>query len=291
MGEVWLVRHQILRDQFAFKLIVPGVVIDDETVKRFVLEAQVMRALSRHPHAVVVHDADIDMERTCHLHRHGRRPRPQHRQAAQDRASPCRWTGRLRSSVNFATCSIKPMSAGSSTATSHRRNLMLEDPSGRARCTCESWTSALPRCLIPSRACSNPLPLTEYGRFFGKRSYASPEQLNGERVDRRSDLYSIGVILYEFLTGYRPFHGQPRKLLHGPLHGRSAPVCEDQSGCQSPRRRAGGATLPGEGSRESTAIGPGTVRAVPRGRSERRSPCLHLSPAGERREAVGDLSG
>ena len=63
MGEVWLVRHQILRDEFALKLIVPGVAIDDETVKRFVLEAQVMRALSRHPHAVVVHDADIDMNR------------------------------------------------------------------------------------------------------------------------------------------------------------------------------------------------------------------------------------
>ena len=42
MGEVWLVRHQILRDQFALKMIVPGVVIDDETVKRFVREAQVM---------------------------------------------------------------------------------------------------------------------------------------------------------------------------------------------------------------------------------------------------------
>ncbi len=63
MGEVWLVHHEILRDQFALKLIVPGAVIDEETVQRFVLEAQVMRALSRHPHAVVVHDADIDIER------------------------------------------------------------------------------------------------------------------------------------------------------------------------------------------------------------------------------------
>ena len=45
MGEVWLVRHQILRDQFALKMIVPGVVIDDESVKRFVREAQVMRQL------------------------------------------------------------------------------------------------------------------------------------------------------------------------------------------------------------------------------------------------------
>jgi eukaryotic-like serine/threonine-protein kinase len=67
--------------------------------------------------------------------------------------------------------------------------------------------------LDPEAGVFESRPLTEYGRFFGKRSYASPEQLNGEQVDRRSDLYSIGVILYEFLTGSRPFHGNAGKLL------------------------------------------------------------------------------
>ncbi len=63
MGEVWLVQHEILHDQLALKLIVAGASVDEEVLQRFVREAQVMRALSRHPHAVVVHDADIDVDR------------------------------------------------------------------------------------------------------------------------------------------------------------------------------------------------------------------------------------
>jgi len=62
--------------------------------------------------------------------------------------------------------------------------------------------------------------VTTGGVFLGKLRYASPEQFGSEPVDERSDLYSLGVVLYELLTGRSPFEGHdPQSWMAGHLFG------------------------------------------------------------------------
>jgi hypothetical protein len=54
---------------------------------------------------------------------------------------------------------------------------------------------------------------TKPGALLGKFCYMAPERVQGQRADRRSDIYALGVILYEFLAGVRPFSGQDEYAL------------------------------------------------------------------------------
>src|SRR5258708_9874677 len=49
---------------------------------------------------------------------------------------------------------------------------------------------------------------TKAGTMVGTAAYMSPEQIQGLRIDRRTDIFSAGVILYQFLTGPKPFSGE-----------------------------------------------------------------------------------
>jgi serine/threonine protein kinase len=56
------------------------------------------------------------------------------------------------------------------------------------------------------------------GHFVGTPKFASPEQFGGIQVDIRSDLYSLGVTLWEMLTGQAPFRGSPAEVMYQHQH-------------------------------------------------------------------------
>jgi serine/threonine-protein kinase len=63
------------------------------------------------------------------------------------------------------------------------------------------------------------------GAFGGTPDFASPEQFAGIQVDIRSDLYSLGVTLWEMLTGKALFRGTPGELMHQHQHQHQHAVC------------------------------------------------------------------
>jgi eukaryotic-like serine/threonine-protein kinase len=78
--------------------------------------------------------------------------------------------------------------------------------------------------------------LTEIGKPYGTPTHAAPEQARGDRVDHRADIFSMGVLLYEMLTGTWPFHGKTSiDVRHAVLHDAPKPLAEARPSPTPPR--------------------------------------------------------
>jgi serine/threonine protein kinase len=68
-------------------------------------------------------------------------------------------------------------------------------------------------------------PLTYSGKILGTSAYVSPEQAKGETVDQRTDIYSLGIVLYEMVTGQVPYQGNtPMEIIFKHVYERIPPA-------------------------------------------------------------------
>jgi serine/threonine protein kinase len=217
MGEVWLVENFLLDRQSALKLIKPEITSNDEVWRRFQREARIMASLV-HPNAVTIYDfgrtqsiAYIDMEfiRGRTLHEHLRESSGR----TLSLESIAQIVDQLCSVLHEAHHHVDPRT-GTVTPIIHRdikpSNLMLDDhkPSGQNLKVLDFGIAKI--LELEKRA---DIQATGAGTFIGTPAYMSPEQIRHQELDARSDLYSVGVLLYELLTGTLPFVGRTADVM------------------------------------------------------------------------------
>jgi serine/threonine-protein kinase len=194
MAQVYLARDRALDRPVAVKELVPEFATDPSFVERFRREAQAAANLA-HPNIVGVYDWGtqdgtyfIVMEYVDgpSLSQVIRRDGPLHPRRAAEIA------GEVAAALGFA----------------HSRGVVHRDVKPGNVLLTASGQSKVTDFGI-ARALSSPEEdLTQAGSVMGTATYFSPEQAQGLPVDPRSDLYSLGVVLYEMVTGRPPFSGE-----------------------------------------------------------------------------------
>ncbi|MEV7420316.1 serine/threonine-protein kinase [Streptomyces sp. NPDC089919] len=217
MGQVWTGYDQRLDRRVAVKLLRPDKVAGasseaEEMRRRFVRECRVTAQVD-HPGLVTVHDAGSDGEDLYLVMQHVEGADLADHLAAHD---PYPWTWAV--SVAAQLCAV--LSAVHAVPIVHRdlkpRNVMVR-PDGTVT-VLDLGVAAVIDSADTTR-------LTRVGVPIGSPAYMSPEQAMGGAVGPYTDLYALGVVLHELLTGTIPFAGATALgVLHGHLYEQPAPV-------------------------------------------------------------------
>ena len=191
MGKVYRVFDTKIDEEVALKLIKPEIAADAETIKRFSNELKLSRKIA---HRNVGKMYELMEEEGAHFITMEYVP-------GENLKSMIRMSGQLGigTAVSVAKQVCEGLSEAHRLGIVHRdlkpSNIMI-DREGAARI----MDFGIARSLRVKG-------ITGAGVIIGTPEYMSPEQVEGKEVDRRSDIYSLGIILYEMLTGRVPFEG------------------------------------------------------------------------------------
>lgn len=202
MGDIYRARRLHIGDTVAVKVLRPEVVDNAQSRQRFYREARAA-AMLHHPNAVVIHDFGEDSDGTAYIVMElleGRNLR--HLLVESGTVAPQR-------AVNIIRQACAALEAAHRGGIVHRDikpdNIMLLDAhSGVDHVKVLDFGIAKLRDKALDTL-SLEKNLTNVGTVIGTPHYMSPEQCQGEPADSRSDIYSLGVVIYEMLTGVTPF--------------------------------------------------------------------------------------
>jgi eukaryotic-like serine/threonine-protein kinase len=202
MGEVFRARDERLDRDVALKLIRPASSANPDHLRRFELEARAAAALN-HPNIVAIYDIGLD-EGTpyivCEL-LEGKTLRKRLLEGSLP----------VRQALEYSRQIVQGLIAAHDRRIIHRdlkpENLFVTTD-GRIKILDFGVAKLQSAPDESGRTVENLTTITRSGMVLGTVAYMAPEQLRGKPVDHRSDIFSVGAILYELLAGRRAFRGE-----------------------------------------------------------------------------------
>jgi serine/threonine-protein kinase len=191
MGEVWRAGDELLHRTVAVKLILPALVDEPGFVRRFLAEARAMASV-QHPGVVAIHDFHADDNGAYLVMEYVE---------GESLSGLLARTGRL--SAERAMDLVRQTALALQAA--HDRGIVHRDVKPANLLVRPDGTVALTDFGIALG--TSHTALTASGAVLGTPAYLAPEQVLGQAASPRSDVYALGIVAFECLTGRRPFTG------------------------------------------------------------------------------------